>query len=130
MGFDFGMDETCRHRPFQNCIALFYTTPQIFFIALQSWSSRHVIQFLNLVSKHSPRQCSEPSIINKVRWDSILAWMKRAATALFKTLLHFFIQPPQIFFYCTSKLIKQTRYTISEPRFKTLPLATDRKSTR
>src|SRR5467141_2426445 len=97
MGFDFGMDEMCRHRPFQNRIALFYTTPQIFFIALQSWSSGHVIQFLNLVSKHSPRQCSDPSVIYKVRWHSILAWMKCAATALFKTVLHFFVQPPNFF---------------------------------
>src|SRR5258706_5527926 len=98
MGFDFGMDEMCRHRPFQNCIALFYTTLKFFFIALQSWSSRHVIQFLNLVSKHSTRQCSGPSVINKVRCDSILAWMKCAATALFKTVLHFFIQPPKFVF--------------------------------
>src|SRR5467141_2948930 len=99
MGFDFGMDEMCRHHPFHNCIALFYTTPQILFIALQSWSSRHVIQFMNLVSKHSPRQCSEPCVTNKVRWESILAWMKRVATALFKTVLHFFVQPPQNFFF-------------------------------
>src|SRR5467141_1292589 len=99
MGFDFGIDEMCRHRPFQNCIALFYTThPKFFFIALQSFSSRHVLQFLNLVSKHSPRQCSDPSAINKVRWDSILAWMKCAATALFKTVLHFLYNPPKYFF--------------------------------
>src|SRR5467141_1750887 len=98
MGFDFGMDEMCRHRPFQNCIALYYTTPKFFFIALQSWSSRHVIQFLYLVSKHSPRQCSDRSVIKKVRWDSILAWIKCSATALLKTVLHCFIQPLQIFF--------------------------------
>src|SRR5467141_2401803 len=83
--------------PFSKLYCTFYITPQFFFIALQSWSSRHVIQFLNLVSKHSPRQCSDPSVINKVRWDSILARIK-CATALFKTVLHFFIQPPQIFF--------------------------------
>src|SRR5467141_2038233 len=95
MGFDFGMDEMLRHFLFKNCIALFYTTPQIFFIALQCWSIRHAIQFLNLVSKHSPLQCYDPSVIKKVRWDSILAWMKCSATALFKTVLHFFIQPPK-----------------------------------
>src|SRR5258706_267870 len=92
------MDEMLRHCPFQNCIALFYTTPQIFFIALQSWSSRHVIQFLNQVSKHSPHQYSDPSILKKGRLDSILAWMKCYATALFKTVLHFFYTTPQIFF--------------------------------
>src|SRR5467141_1952687 len=100
------MEEMLRHCPFQNCIALLYTASQIVFIALQIWSSRHLIQFLNLVSKHSPCQCSDPSVINKVRWDSILAWTKCAATALFKTVLHFFIQPPKIFFYCTSNLVK------------------------
>src|SRR5467141_4998293 len=98
MGFDFGMDEMLRHCPFQNYIALFYTTPpQFFFIALQSWSSRYVIQFLNLVSKHSPHQCTDPSVLKKGRWDSILAWMKYSATDLFKTVLHFFIQPPNFF---------------------------------
>src|SRR5467141_938004 len=94
MGFGFGMDEILRHRPFQNCIAPFYTTPQNFFVALPSWSSRHVIQFLNLVSKHSPHQCSDPSVLQKGRWDSILAWLKCTVTALFKTVLHIFIQPP------------------------------------
>src|SRR5467141_3158060 len=115
------MDKMPHHCPFQNCIALFYTTPPIFFIALQSWSSRNVIQFLNLVSKHSPHQCSDPSVLKKFRWDSILAWVKCSATALFKTVLHFFIAAPQIVFYCTSKLVRQTCYTISEPSFKTLP---------
>src|SRR5467141_2165556 len=100
MGFDFGMDEMLCHYPFQNCIALFYTTPpNCFFIALQSWSSGHVIQFLNLVSKHSPHQCSDPSVLKKGRWDPILAWMKCSTTALFKTVLHFFIQPPPPFFF-------------------------------
>src|SRR5467141_404541 len=89
-------------------MALLYTTPpKCFFIALQSWSSRHVIQFLNLVSKHSPRQCYDPRVLKKVRWDSILAWMKCSATALFKIVLHFFIQLPPNCFYCTSKLVKR-----------------------
>src|SRR5467141_3374238 len=99
MGFDSGMDEMHCHCPFQNCIAHFYTTPpKIVFIALQSWSSRYVILFLNLVSKHSPQQCSDPSILKKGRCDSILAWIKCTTTALFKTVLHFFIQHPQFFF--------------------------------
>src|SRR5258706_19927 len=119
MGFDFGMDEMSRHHPFQNCIALFCRTPQIVFIAIQSWSSRHVIQILNLVSKHSPRQCSDPSVINKVRWDSILAWMKCAATALFKTVLHFFIQPPKFFFIAlqiwSSRHVIQILNLVSKP---------------
>src|SRR5467141_3031375 len=98
MGFDFGMDEMLCDCPLQNCIALFIQPPQIFFIALQSWSSRHVKQFLYLVSKHSPRQCSDPSVINKVRWDSILAWMKCSVTALYKTVLHFLYNPHKFFF--------------------------------
>src|SRR5258706_10607965 len=65
MGFNFGMDKLLRHCPFQNCIALFIQPAQIFFIALQSWSSRHVIQFLNLVSKHSPLQCFYPCGLKK-----------------------------------------------------------------
>src|SRR5467141_283985 len=111
MGFDFGMDEMCRHRHFQTVLHFFIQPPKLFFIALQSWSGRHVIQFLNLVSKHSPHQCSDPSVLKKGRCDSILAWMKCPATALFKTVLHFFIQPPN-FFYCTSKLVKWICYTV------------------
>src|SRR5467141_1151938 len=103
MGFDFGMDEMLNHCPVQNCIALFYRTPQIFFIALQSWSKRHVKQFLNLVSKHSPANVLT-LVSKKVRWDSILAWMKCSVTALYKTVLHYFIEPPN-FFYCSSKLV-------------------------
>src|SRR5467141_3899031 len=105
MGFDFGMDEMLRHCAFQNCIFTFLYNPQIFFIALQRWSSRHVIQFLNLASKHSPLQCYDPSVIKKVRWDSILAWMKCSTTALFKTVYHYFIDLPPNFFIalqCTS----------------------------
>src|SRR5467141_84682 len=84
---------------FKTVLHFFIQPPQIIFIALQCWSKKHVVQFLNLVSKHSPRQCSDPSVINKVRWDLILAWMKCAATALFKTVLHIFIQPPKFFFF-------------------------------
>src|SRR5467141_3243693 len=93
---------------FKTVFSLFYTTTKFFFITLQRWSSRHFIQFLNLVSKHSPPlQCYDPSVIKRVRWDSILAWMKYSATALFKTALHFFIQLPPNCFYCTSKLVKR-----------------------
>src|SRR5467141_1775693 len=80
---------------YKTVLHFLYNPHKFFFIALQSWSSRHVIQFLYLVSKHSPRQCSDPSVIKKVRWDSILAWMKCSTTALFKTVLHFFIHPPK-----------------------------------
>src|SRR5467141_917100 len=74
---------------FKTVLHFLYNPPKFFFIALQSWSSRHVIQFLNLVSKHSPNQCSDPSVLKKGRRDSILAWMKCSATVLFKTVLHF-----------------------------------------
>src|SRR5467141_2231860 len=47
--------------------------------------------------KTHPLQCSDPSVIKKVRWDSILAWMKCSATALFKTVLHYFIELPPNF---------------------------------
>src|SRR5467141_3165226 len=79
---------------FKTVLHFFIQPPKFFFIALQICSSRHVIQFLNLVSKHSPHQCSDPSVLKKGRWDSILADTKCTATALFKTVLHIFIQPP------------------------------------
>src|SRR5467141_1012083 len=86
--------------PFSKLYCTFLYNPPNFFIALESWASRHVIQFLNLISKHSHHQCSDPSVLKKGIWDSALAWMKCSATALFKTALHFFIQPHQILFYC------------------------------
>src|SRR5467141_780115 len=106
MGFDFGMDEMLRHCPFQNCIALFYKTPQHFFYC----TSKLVKQTFYAISEPSfktlpPCQCSDPSVTYKVRWDSILAWKKCYTTALFKTVLHYFIETPN-FFYCTSKLVK------------------------
>src|SRR5467141_1480498 len=90
---------------FKTVLHFLYNPPKFFFISLQSWSSRHVIQFLNLVSKHSPNQCSDPSVLKKGRCDSILAWIKFPTTALFKTILHFLYNTPN-FFYCTSKLVK------------------------
>src|SRR5467141_3369192 len=92
------MDKMPHHCPFQNCIALFYTTPPIFFIALQSWSSRNVIQFLNLVSKYSPRQCSDPSVLKKFRWDSILACMKCLPLPFSKLYFTFLCNSPNYFF--------------------------------
>src|SRR5467141_986693 len=97
MGFDFGMDKMLHHCPFQYCIALFYTTPEIFFYCtskLVKWTSYTISE---PSFKTLPRQCSDPSVINKVSWDSILAWKKCSTTALFKTVLHFFIQPPKFF---------------------------------
>ena len=98
MGFDFDIDEMHCHCPFQNCIALFYTTPK-FFLLLFKFGQ--VVMLAYAISEPSfktlPPPCSDPSAIKKVTWDSILAWMKCSATALFKTVLHFFIRPPKFF---------------------------------
>src|SRR5467141_1182116 len=98
MGFDFGMDEMCPHCPCQNYIALFYTTAPNYFYCTSNLVKKTCYTISEPSFKTLPRQCSDPSVINKVRRDSILAWMKFSATALFKTVLHFFIQPTNIFF--------------------------------
>src|SRR5467141_4945020 len=105
MGFDFGMDEMCATALFKTVLHFFIQPPKFFLLHFKVGQvACYTISEPSF--KTLPRQCSDPSALKKVRWDSILAWIKCSATALFKTVLHFFIQPPQIFFYCTSRLVK------------------------
>src|SRR5258706_456993 len=119
MGFDFVMDKMLHHCPFQYCIALFNTTPQIFFYCTSKLVKWTCYTFSEPSFKTLPRQCSDPSVINKVSWDSILAWMKCSTPALFKSFLPFFIQPPQIFFFLlqiwSSRHVIQFLNLVSKP---------------
>src|SRR5467141_4898885 len=101
MEFNFGMDEMLCDCPYQNCIALFYTTPPNIFYC----TSKLVKKTCYTISEPSfktlpPSKFCNPCVLKKVRWDSIFSWMKCSTTALFKTVLHYFIQTP-LFFYCT-----------------------------
>src|SRR5467141_388397 len=82
---------------FKTVLHFFIQPPKNVFIALKSCSSRYVILFLNLVSKHSPQQCSDPSILKKGRCDSILAWINAPPLPFSKLYCTFLYNTPNFF---------------------------------